>query len=359
MERKLASIQRILALDPIEGADRIEVATVQGWKVAVQKGLHKVNDLVAYFEIDSWVPTTVAPFLTKEGQEPREYEGVRGERLRTVKLRGQISQGVILPLDDFTNLPLPPYDFLMGKWNQEGLDITEQLGVIKYEPPIPACLAGQVKGMFPGFIRKTDQERIQNLPEFFEEHKDLGFEVTVKLDGSSMTVYHRDMDTGVCSRNLDLKEDESNSFWRIAHRLHLIDILKHLGINMAIQGELIGEGIQGNHDKLKGQELFVFDIWDIEAHRYMTRLERQDVLQAIETLLPEGEHLRSVPVVHEDLKVFQAYPTMEDVLSFAGAGPSLNAPIREGLVFKSTSLVNGETVSFKAINSAYLLLTGN
>jgi RNA ligase (TIGR02306 family) len=355
MERKLASIQRILALDPIEGADRIEVATIQGWKVVVQKGLHKVSDLVAYFEIDSWVPTEVAPFLTKVGQEPREYEGVRGERLRTVKLKGQVSQGIILPLSDFANLPLPPYDFLMGKWNQEGLDITEQLGVIKYEPPIPACLAGQVKGMFPSFIRKTDQERIQTLPEFFEEYKDMGFEVTIKLDGSSMTVYHRNGDTGVCSRNLDLKEDQNNSFWKIVNRLNLVELLNHLGLNVAIQGELIGEGIQGNHEKLKGQELFVFDIWDIDAHRYMTRQERQDVLQALEALLPKGEHIYSVPVVHEDMKVFQTYPTMETILVFAGAGPSLNAQIREGLVFKSTSLVNGETVSFKVINNKYLL----
>ena len=349
--RKLASVQTILKIESHLNADKLELATILGWQCVIEKGSFQVGDKVVWLEIDSWVPTNLAPFLTKEGQEPREYEGVRGERLRTVKLRGQVSQGLILPLYVLANNKIHCMD--------EGSDVTEQLGVIKYEPPVPACLAGQVKGMFPGFIRKTDQERIQNLPEFFEEHKDLGFEVTVKLDGSSMTVYHRDGDTGVCSRNLDLKEDENNSFWRIVNRLHLVDILKHLGINMAIQGELIGEGIQGNHDKLKGQELFVFDIWDIGAHRYMTRLERQDVLQAIEALLPEGEHLRSVPVVHEDLKVFQAYPTMEDVLAFAGAGPSLNAPIREGLVFKSTSLVNGETVSFKAINSAYLLLTGN
>ena len=345
--RKLASVQTILKIESHLNADKLELATILGWQCVIEKGSFQVGDKVVWLEIDSWVPTNLAPFLTKEGQEPREYEGVRGERLRTVKLRGQVSQGLILPLYVLANNKIHCMD--------EGSDVTEQLGVIKYEPPVPACLAGQVKGMFPGFIRKTDQERIQNLPEFFEEHKDLGFEVTVKLDGSSMTVYHRDGDTGVCSRNLDLKEDENNSFWRIVHRLHLVDILKHLGINMAIQGELIGEGIQGNHDKLKGQELFVFDIWDIGAHRYMTRLERQDVLQAIEALLPEGEHLHSVPVVHEDMKVFQIYPTMETILVFAGAGPSLNAHIREGLVFKSTSLVSSETVSFKVINNKYLL----
>ena len=347
MERKLASIRHILAIDPIEGADKIEVATVGGWKVVVGKGEFQVGDPIVYLEIDSWVPTGLAPFLTKAGEEPREYEGVRGERLRTVKLRGQVSQGLILPLYVLANNKTHCMD--------EGSDVTEQLGVLKYEPPVPACLAGLAKGMFPSFVRQTDQERIQNLPEFFEEHKDLGFEVTVKLDGSSMTVYHHNGDTGVCSRKLDLKMDHNNSFWKVAHRLNLVELLKYLGINVAIQGELIGEGIQGNHEKLKGQELFVFDIWDIDAHRYMTRSERRDVLQALETLLPEGEHLHSVPVIHDDLKVFQAYPTMEELLAFAGAGPSLNAQIREGLVFKSTSLVNGETVSFKVINNKYLL----
>ena len=347
MERKLASVRHILSIDPIEGADKIEVATVGGWKVVVGKGEFQVGDPIVDVEIDSWVTTEVAPFLTKEGQEPREYEGVRGERLRTVKLRGQVSQGLILPLYVLDNGKIHSMD--------EGADVTEHLGVIKYEPPIPACLAGLAKGMFPGFIRQTDQERIQNLPEFFEGYTHLGFEVTIKLDGSSMTVYHRNGDTGVCSRKLDLKEDQNNSFWKVVHRLNLVELLKYLGINVAIQGELIGEGIQGNHEKIKGQELFVFDVWDIDAHRYMTPRERQDILQALEALLPEGEHLRSVPLVHEDLKVFQAYPTMEDILAFAGAGPSLNAQTREGLVFKSTSLVNGETISFKAINNTYLL----
>ena len=343
--RHLATVQKILKLEAHPNADRLEIATVLGWKCVVQKGLHQEGDLAVWMEIDSWVPNSLTN-LTKEGKEPKEYEGVLGERLRTVKLRGQISQGLLLPLGDLPNILLP-VDSLT-----EGQDLTEALGILKYEPPIPACLAGQIKGMFPSFIRKTDQERIQNLPEYFEEHKDLLFEVSVKLDGSSTTGYHRDGDVGVCSRNLDLKEDDNNSFWKVIKKIGLLEGLKNLGRNLAVQGELIGEGIQTNNEKLTGQEFYVFDIWDIDQHRYLTRPERVEVLSAL------GPQVKEVPILFTTMAVFQAYPDMESLLAFAGAGPSLRANIREGLVFKSTTLVNGETISFKAINNSYLLHHG-
>lgn len=152
MERKLASIQRVIALDPIEGADRIEVATIQGWKVVCQKGLYEVNDLACYFEVDSFIPTTVAPFLTKPDHSPKVFNEVQGERLKTAKLRGQISQGLLLPIWEESIK-----DKVHGL--EEGTDVTELLEIQKWEAPIPAQLAGQVKGMFPIFIRKTDQER--------------------------------------------------------------------------------------------------------------------------------------------------------------------------------------------------------
>jgi RNA ligase (TIGR02306 family) len=344
MERKLASIQRVIALDPIEGADRIEVATVQGWKVVCQKGLYEVNDLACYFEIDSFIPTTVAPFLTKSDHFPKVYNEIEGERLKTVKLRGQVSQGLLLPLWEETIK-----DKVQGL--EEGTDLTETLGIQKWEPPIPAQLAGQVKGMFPAFIRKTDQERIQNLTEFFHVHRDKLFEVSIKLDGSSMTVYNYNTDFGVCSRNLDLKEDESNSFWKKANELNLREELAKIGRNLAIQGELIGEGIQGNPEKIKGQELYVFDIWDIDKRRYLTAPERKEVLG----LIPQ---LKSVPILHEAYQVFVSHDTMENILWFAGSGPSLNAAIREGLVFKSVEVEGEEVISFKAINNQYLLSHG-
>lgn len=178
--RKLATIRRIDEIRPIPEADAIECAVVGGWTVVVRKGEFKVGDLAIYIEIDSWVPHTIAPFLSK-GHEPREYEGVIGERLKTAKLRGQISQGLLLPVEqeyihDEDDVDYEELAFIIskpGKLNEatgivesstfirvsEGQDVSEFLGIIKWDAPIPAQLAGQVKGNFPGFIRKTDQER--------------------------------------------------------------------------------------------------------------------------------------------------------------------------------------------------------
>ncbi len=209
--RKLASIKPITHIKPIEGADAIECAIVDGgWPVVVKKGEYQVGDAALYFEIDSWIPHEIAPFLSK-GQEPREYNGVKGERLRTVRLRGQISQGLLLRLEDaFVN-----YD--KNDPIEYGVDFSEQLNIQKWEAPIPAQLQGTMKGNFPDFIPRTDQERCQNLhKEIFEEHKDDSYEVTLKLDGSSMTVYINDGEIGVCSRNIDLIETEGNTFWKVA-----------------------------------------------------------------------------------------------------------------------------------------------
>jgi RNA ligase (TIGR02306 family) len=360
MERKLASIRRIAEVKPIEGADAIEAVRVDGWWVVAKKNEFQVDDLVVYFEIDSWIPTAIAPFLTKPGKEPREYEGIKGERLRTVKLRGQISQGLVIPVikvvpeKAITNAIVfydadgqPHHQVVM-----EGMDVTETLGILKYEPPVPAQLAGQIKGMFPGFIKKTDQERIQNLPEWIEKYREVPWEITIKLDGSSMTVYHNNGNTGVCSRNLDLKEDETNTFWRVANHYKILPALTKLGRNLAIQGELIGEGIQGNPEKIKGQDFYVFDIWDIDQQRHLTSFERHRVL---EQLLELGCGLKEVPIIHESYPVFASHDTMEKVLWFAGAGSGMNTEIREGLVFKATQPINGEVPSFKAINNTYLL----
>ena len=154
--RKLAKIVKIDELNPIEGADKIEVATVGGWKVVAQKGLYNVGDLAVYFEIDSWIPNTVAPFLTRPEHYPKVFEGVEGERLKTIKLRGQLSQGLLMPYKEA--IPFAEQGVLI-----EGDDVTELLGIKKWEKPVNAQLAGVCKGNFPSLIPKTDQERCQNL----------------------------------------------------------------------------------------------------------------------------------------------------------------------------------------------------
>ncbi len=352
--RKLASIAEITYIKPIEGADAIECAIVNGgWPVVVKKGEYNVGDVAIYLEIDSWVPHELAPFLSK-GQEPREYNGVKGERLRTVKLRGQISQGLLLPVTAgfiITKLGAGPgakfTDYI-------GRDVTEVLGIQKWDPPIPAQLQGTMKGNFPHFIPKTDQERCQNLrKDIFEIHKDEIYEVTTKLDGSSMTVYVKNGEIGVCSRNIDLIETEGNSFWKAARDQNIVEALAHIcedkGEEYAIQGELIGEGIQGNPEKLKGQRFYLFDIYSITEGRYFSINERYSILDSMNNLY--GADIEHVPIVDGDLRVAQAYDTIDELLEYA-EGSSLNPQTkREGLVFKSWE----SDFTFKAIANSYLL----
>jgi len=352
MTRKLASIKPITHIKPIPDADAIECAIVDGgWPVVVKKGEYKPGDVAVYLEIDSWVPHELAPFLSK-GQEPREYNGVRGERLRTVKLRGQVSQGLLLPFTAQFAIKLgAPAGAKFTDY--VGQDVTEMLGVQKWEPPIPAQLQGQMKGPFPHFVPKTDQERCQNLrAEIFEDHRGELYEVTVKLDGSSTTIYVKDGEVGVCSRNIDLYETEGNSFWKVAREQNIIEPLlefcKENKVELALQGELIGEGIQGNPEQLKGQRFYLFDIYNITEGCYITSNERLGILYILNY---EGADVEHVPVLDPRFDVTGAFYTVDDIVNFA-EGTSLNPQTkREGVVFKSLT----SDFTFKAISNSYLL----
>lgn len=372
--RKLASIRRIADIQPIPNADAIEVAVVDGWKVVVKKDEFTVGELAVYLEIDSWVPHELAPFLSK-GQEPREYNGVKGERLRTVKLRGQVSQGLLLPLiykphttlkegmylrvqrdnrSPFTvnvdNFTVEQYVALGDKVNRncnilvhEGDDVTEILGIQKWEAPIPAQLAGQVRGAFPThLIPKTDQERIQNcFPEIVEKC-DVTYEVTLKLDGTSCTIFRWEDELRVCSRNLELKVNEENKDnTLVAMAMKIGDKIPN---GFAFQGELMGEGIQGNREGLKGHEFYVFDVFNIEEHKYLPPGERRSIcyMLGFEHALLIGAHWKAPNSVDEGLVLAE--------------GPSINHKIREGLVWKCNQ---DPGFSFKTISNKFLLKGGN
>lgn len=347
--RKMATIRKIDALRAIPGADAIECAIVGGWTCVVKKGEYTAGDLAVYCEIDSFIPTAIAPFLTKPGQYPKTFEGVEGERLRTVKLRGQLSQGLLLPFTAVMAImigagPGARFDDYID------MDVSELLGIKKYEAPIPAELAGEVKGMFPSRIPKTDQERIQNLSADLEEWKveGLTWEVTEKLDGSSMTVYIIDGEVGVCSRNLDLKPNENNSLWATAYKNEIdVKLIQSL-CNLAIQGELVGNGIQGNMYKMRGQDFYVYDIYDIDAGRYFTPAERVAYCKAWD--------IKHVPVFKS--AVMLTTETVADLLQMA-EGKSvmgdITGPEREGLVYKC----NEKQVSFKAISNKFLMKNGD
>jgi RNA ligase (TIGR02306 family) len=335
--RKMASIRVIDKIEPIEGADAIETAVIGGWKVVVKKGEFAVGDLAVYLEIDSWVPTELAPFLSK-GKEPREFNGVKGERLRTVKLRGQLSQGLLLPI---------PEDTIKGAGIliDEGLDVTDHLGIQKWERPMNAQLAGMARGNFPSLIPKTDQERVQNLVKEIVAANEAGmqFEVTEKLEGSSMTCYLIDGVFGVCSRNLDLKETADNTFWQVARELDIEAKMRDTGpdAQFAIQGELIGPGIQGNIYKLSKPEFHVFDVYNVTHGEYLMPMSRRAVVKLM--------GLTHVPVIHPESQLIWG---VEGMLKFADGKSILNSQQdREGIVFKQ---VDGG-MTFKAISNKYLL----
>ena len=325
--RKMATVRRIDTINQIPDADSIECAVIGGWKVVTKKGEYQAGDLAVYCEIDSWIPNELAPFLSKG--EPKEYNGIKGERLRTVRLRKQLSQGLLLP-----------YSVVGTLWG-EGDDVSEFLSIQKWEAPVNPQLAGQVKGNFPSRIPKTDQERVQNLSKELEQYAGQVFEVTEKLEGSSMTCYMIENEFGVCSRNMDLKRDENNTFWKVAIELDIEAKLRKARIaNAAIQGELIGPGIQGNIYNLTKHTFRVFDIYDIEAGEYLLPETRKDVVK--ELGIPHA------PV----LGYFNLLDDMDFLLETAEGKSSLNdKQEREGLVYKAAQ---GQ-FSFKAISNKYLL----
>lgn len=420
--RKLVSIQQILDVQPIPDADAIEVVTINSWKVVSRKGEFKTGDLCVYFEIDSFLPIKPEFEFLRKSSYKKLADDSEGFRLRTVKLRKQLSQGLALPLNTFiknamilggrkleiivkdikrsrftltdnrltvkvsdlskmSTLNAIIYHLLLQEKTGISMrgdvtvdepsvvilrsvskeheiiasitkvldaDISELLGVTKYDPPLPAELAGQAIGFFPSYIHKSDQERIQNLwNEYKEKYQDIEFEVTLKLDGASCTFYHNNGEVGVCSRNLNLQINPDSTQGRVEKQLDIYNKLIALGRNIAIQSEIAGEGVQGNPEKLRGQHLYIFDVYDIDTQRYLTPNERYAILRELD--------LRSsqIPVLGRT-KVFTEFKDCEELLKHA-EGKSINNDCREGLVFKSMGLVDGKVISFKAISNSYLL----
>ena len=345
--RRLATIRTVADVRPIEGADAIECVVVGGWQVVAKKGEFTPGDLCVYFEIDSVLPICEEfEFLRKGCYVKKDWlitannPNGEGFRLKTIRLRGQISQGLVIPLRK--NDPMAALNTIAYHAGND--DVTGLYDVVKWDPPVPACLSGRVIGNFPSFIPKTDQERIQNITaRDFEKYVDDIFERTVKLDGSSMTVYHYNGKVGVCSRNLELDIENSpdTTFATVFTQLDFAKILPELG-NIAIQGELMGPGIQGNRENLKSHELYVYDVYDIDSGKYYPARQRFDLI------LNMDNGIKHCPVLDD---VLAANMSLEEHLICAD-GPSLNHAVREGVVYKS---IDNPSFSFKVISNKFLL----
>jgi len=334
MERTLASIQRVLALTPIEGADRIELATINGWQCVVKKGDFKVGDLGVYLEIDS-IPPDVPAFQFLWQKDDVNRPRPAKFRIKTIRLRGVLSQGLFMPLDNSLN---------SSSWTED-TDVTELLGVTKYEPVLPAAGQGEQEGSFPGCIPKTDEVRIQSKPKVLDELRGKPWYATLKIDGTSCTFGFdtRNNENFVASRNWKIRFGD-NKYWNAVG--HLLDDVAGLGL--IVQGEIAGPGIQGNPLNLSAPQFFMFSAFDPYNGRYLTRAE--------EDILALSLGIWQVPVVYAG----DAFDhTLDELLLMAeGKYPGTNNE-REGLVIRERDGVESRVLqgrlSFKVISNKFLL----
>jgi RNA ligase (TIGR02306 family) len=355
--RQLVTIRRVSALNPIEGADAIELAQIDGWGVVVKKGELHVNDEVLYFELDCLLPVADPRFAFLK--RSHIVDGIEYHRLKTIRLRGQYSQGLAIPLAQF-----PEFDVNNGYLH--GIDSpAELLGVIKYEPDVPAQMRGKIAGNFPTHLaRKTDSERVQNLGMHFlapslsdyywGEGKPRNFfnynwTATEKIDGTSCTV-SKDAEgvLHVCSRNWELSPSDKSSFTEHAENIYFKMVREYeledwLAPGTTLQFEIFGEGIQKNPLGIKGNSIALFNV---ETDRIVVPRE-----QWVNTKLPLAP-VYDVP-----------FPkSVEEAVAQVDGLKSLINPERqaEGIVWTTDQVVPFlDRNTFKSINNRYLLKDKN
>lgn len=368
--RKLTSIRTIDKIVPHKNADRLEVAIIGGWPAVVRKGQFRERQLVVFCEVDTLLPPhSEFDFLGEPTHT--EPDGTKWHRLRTMRLRGQLSQGIVFPVErleqfaPFENghldprfngvigqpnwqgllsslrqwqCPMDGCEYAMDDWN--GVSVDAFIGARKYEKPLAPNLAGTAKGPFPYFIPRTDEERIQNLDT--DEFAGLRFHRSEKLDGSSCTVYIKDGNVGVCSRNLELVQNEDNTFWKATKHVRNVLETKYPDWQLAIQGELCGPGIQGNRYGLTDHQFFAFNLYRIDRAEYTKKLYFE--------IFCETHEIQTAPLLDHTF----CPKDVQDILANAEGCSQLNTNVeREGVVWVNDK--HGVRFSFKAISNKFLL----
>lgn len=338
-KRKLASVQYVHHITPIEGADRIDCVHVLGWQCVANKGQFKVGDHCVYMEVDSFLPICEQfEFLRNSSYKNSEILG-EGFRLKTQKFRGQISQGLVQPLS-----------ILPGGKYELGDDVTELLGIRKWEVEERVTNSGTVIGDFPDGIPKTDELRVQSYPKLIDEFKAVkGYYISTKMDGCSVTMYWKDGHFGICGRNYEYADDDKCAMWKYAHEHGISERIAGAGLPaIAVQGEFCGAGIQKNRLKLTKPEWYVFTVIDLTTHRRLSLDKMKEICENLK--------LTMVPV--EEMKDDFAYDSVEVLLERAkGKYPSgMN---KEGIVIRPLEPVYSPTIegplSMKVLNNDYLL----
>jgi len=353
--RKLASVQVIWKVEPIEGADRIELVHVLGWQCVANKGQFKQGDIGVYFEIDSFLPIREEfEFLRASSYKKTDIMG-EGFRLRTQKFRGQLSQGLVLPLSVFPEIPAD---------TPIGTSVAERLGVKKWEIEERATTGGTVAGVLPACVPHTDETRVQSEPELLNEFAGLEYYITTKMDGSSHSIAIDEDGVHVTGHNFEYKDDGSSDFYEFVKKTNILERVKALYAivrdrhwfcddgkkleSLVVQGEFCAPGIQRNRLKLTKPEWYVFTII-VNGNR----LGMRDMV-----MLCDADSLTYVPIEEVDFNLPSKYPTVEAILERAD-GQYPNGGPKEGLVIRPTVPVMSKTIgtwlSMKAINNKYLL----
>lgn len=342
--RKLASIRTCGGLSSIPKADFIEMAKVDGWKCVVGKGDFRDGELGVYFEIDSFLPSEDARY-SKLSAHFREWEGRIGVKVSTITLKGQMSQGIFLPIGQFPELSG------LGA----GADVSELLGIVKWEPTIPDDMAALVFAAAPGIVPDTELVRVQNIQDVFELYGDLEFESTIKLNGMALSMYRSDMGEGVCSKRYSFIKNPESPPWALALKHGVHKALEAMGGYFAIQGELLGSwGTSRNFERVPQgvPEFHVFNIVNLETGERLFPEARMAFMAKLAEL---GCTLPHTPVKPGFQKLRDMASDVESLLKLA-EGPTVLYPggRLEGLVLNARSA----DVRFKVISNGYLLKAG-
>ena len=342
---QLATFETITEIVPIEGADRIELAKVQGWQSVIRKGDYKAGDKVVFVPIDTVLTPAVWNKHLWDKNDP-----TKPIRVRTVRMRGAISQGLIFPTSLVSAQEI--WDHMDDP--TEDVSIAGMLGITKYEKQIHASLAGVAKGDFPSqFVSKTDEDNLKsNTRAFAELKKCHAVSITLKLDGTSATfIKELDGTFRVCSRNLELHDDVENAHWQMAREYQLQELMKS---GTVLQGEIVGPRVQKNPMGLNAPELFCFNYKDLKTNKYV------HVDEHTLDLIPTG--LKWVPHVATLSQAAFQYETIESLQELANKQQYANGAVAEGIVLRGLNeagdLMYSESLrkmlSVKIINQNYV-----
>lgn len=352
---KLATIQILHSIQPHPNPEvtKLEIGKVKEWPVVIPKGQFQNGDLVVFIQIDSIVPESNPYF---------EFMRKQHFRVWNAKFKKAPSQGLVCPVSILPDYSInsrsgqPMYsstnvDGVLGIVVEEGNDVTEILGVIKYEKPIDVSAAGDAKGSFPThLVSITDEDNLLNYPEVLDELRGELCYLTVKADGSSMTVIHNNGEVGVCSRRLEQKE--GTGFWVIADSYGLPDKLKTQTQNLAIQAEACGGKIQGNPLGLIRPSMFVFNIKDIDTGKWYSWVEIKMVcaLLGIPTV-----QLVCDPFVFDDTWTIARLQELANKVTYTTSTGEIRKG--EGIVLRPVtpkySAALGKSLSVKILNQDY------